>query len=59
MIVPYPYTLWRAASVPRTQAFLLVGTLFLLPVILVYTAWSYWLFRGIARADAATIMGAT
>ena len=24
----------------------LIGTLFLLPVILVYTAWSYWVFRG-------------
>jgi cytochrome d ubiquinol oxidase subunit II len=35
MIVPYHFTLWEAASSPRTQAFLLVGTLFLLPVILV------------------------
>jgi predicted ATPase len=33
MIVPYQLTLWEAASSPRTQAFLLVGTLFLLPVI--------------------------
>ena len=34
-----------------TQAFLLIGTLFLLPVILMYTAWSYWVFRGKVRAD--------
>ena len=34
-----------------TQAFLLVGTLFLLPVILMYTGWSYWVFRGKVRAD--------
>jgi cytochrome bd ubiquinol oxidase subunit II len=51
MIVPYHFTLWEAASSPRTQAFLLVGTLFLLPVILMYSAWSYWVFRGKVRAD--------
>jgi cytochrome d ubiquinol oxidase subunit II len=51
MIVPYHYTLWQAASSPSTQAFLMVGTLFLLPVILVYTSWSYWVFRGKVRAD--------
>src|SRR4029450_13820588 len=51
MIVPHQYTLWEAASSARTQAFLLVGTLFLLPVILVYTGWSYWVFRGKVRAD--------
>ena len=46
MIVPYHYTLWEAASSPSTQAFMLIGTLFLLPIILMYTAWSYWVFRG-------------
>jgi cytochrome d ubiquinol oxidase subunit II len=46
MIVPGHYTLWEAASSEDTQAFLLVGTLFLLPVVLFYTAWSYWVFRG-------------
>jgi cytochrome bd ubiquinol oxidase subunit II len=51
MIVPYQLTLWEAASSPRTQAFLLVGTLFLLPVILTYSGWSYWVFRGKVRAD--------
>ena len=51
MIVPYHYTLWQAASSERTQAFLLIGTLFLLPVILVYSGWSYWVFRGKVRAD--------
>jgi cytochrome d ubiquinol oxidase subunit II len=52
-IVPYHYTLWQAASSPSTQAFLLIGTLFLLPVILMYTAWSYWVFRGKVGASAA------
>jgi cytochrome d ubiquinol oxidase subunit II len=51
MIVPYYFTLWEAASSPSTQAFLLVGALFLLPVILMYSAWSYWVFRGKARRD--------
>ena len=51
MIVPYQLTLWEAASSPRTQAFLLVGTLFLLPVILTYSGWSYWVFRGKVRSD--------
>jgi cytochrome bd ubiquinol oxidase subunit II len=49
MIVPFHYTLWQAASSPSTQAFLLIGTLFLLPIILMYTAWSYWVFRGKVR----------
>jgi cytochrome bd ubiquinol oxidase subunit II len=51
MVVPHHYTLWEAASAAPTQAFLLVGTLFLLPVILMYTAWSYWVFRGKVRGD--------
>ena len=51
MIVPYHYTLWQAASSVRTQSFLLVGTLVLLPVILTYTGWSYWVFRGKVRGD--------
>jgi cytochrome bd ubiquinol oxidase subunit II len=51
MIVPYHFTLSEAASSGRTQAFLLVGTLVLLPVILMYSGWSYWVFRGKVRAD--------
>ena len=51
MIVPRHYTLWEAAASESTQAFLLVGTLFLIPVILVYTGWSYFVFRGKARGD--------
>jgi len=51
MIVPYHYSLWQAASSESTQAFLLICTLFLLPIILMYTAWSYWVFRGKVRAE--------
>jgi cytochrome d ubiquinol oxidase subunit II len=51
MIVPGHFTLDEAAASQSTQAFLLVGTLILLPIILVYTSWSYWVFRGKVRAD--------
>jgi len=42
-----------AAAAPRSQAFMLIGTLFLLPIILTYTGWSYWVFRGKVREDVA------
>jgi cytochrome d ubiquinol oxidase subunit II len=51
MIIPHHFTLWQAAASPDTQAFLIVGTLFMLPVILMYSAWSYWVFRGKVRVD--------
>jgi len=51
-VVPPSITLWDAAAAPQSQAFLLVGTLFLLPVIFTYTGWSYWVFRGKVRADS-------
>ena len=51
MIVPFHYTLWEAASSESTQAFLLIGTLFLVPLIVVYSGWSYYVFRGKARGD--------
>lgn len=51
MIVPHHFSLWEAASSPDTQVFLIVGTVFLLPIILMYSAWSYWVFRGKVRAD--------
>ena len=52
-IVPYVLTLWDAAAAPSSQIFLLVGTLFLLPVIFMYTGWSYYVFRGKVRGDIA------
>ncbi|WP_240451225.1 cytochrome d ubiquinol oxidase subunit II [Wenzhouxiangella sp. XN201] len=47
--VPPEHTFWDAASDPGSQLFLLLGMLFLLPIILGYTAWSYWVFRGKVR----------
>lgn len=51
MVVPYHYTLWQAASSADTQIFLLVGTVFMLPIVFMYTGWSYWVFRGKVKAD--------
>jgi cytochrome d ubiquinol oxidase subunit II len=52
MVVPYTITLWAAASAAKAQGFLMIGTLFLLPIIVMYTGWSYWVFRGKVRADS-------
>ncbi len=46
VIVPPNYTIWDAASAPESQLFLLIGTLFVIPIVLTYTAWTYWVFRG-------------
>ena len=45
-LIPPSITLWDAAAPPSSQLFMLVGTLLIIPVILVYTAWSYYVFRG-------------
>ncbi|MDX1607098.1 MAG: cytochrome d ubiquinol oxidase subunit II, partial [Candidatus Competibacterales bacterium] len=45
-IVPPDISIWEAASPPESQQFMLVGVAILLPVVLAYTAWSYWIFRG-------------
>lgn len=50
-VVPHELSLWETAASPKTQAFLLVGTAFLLPIILTYTGWSYWVFRGKVRGE--------
>jgi len=45
-IIPPSITLWQAAAPPQSQGFMLVGALLIIPVILVYTFWSYYVFRG-------------
>jgi cytochrome d ubiquinol oxidase subunit II len=45
-LVPPSITIWEAAAAPASLKFSLVGTLILLPVILLYTGFVYWLFRG-------------
>jgi cytochrome d ubiquinol oxidase subunit II len=45
-IVPQSITIWQAASPERSQLFMLVGVAALVPLILAYTTWAYWVFRG-------------
>jgi cytochrome bd ubiquinol oxidase subunit II len=49
-VVPPSLTIWEAAASPSSQLFLLVGAAVLIPVILTYTGYVYWLFRGKVRA---------
>lgn len=48
-LVPDAMTVWEAAAAPSSQLFMLVGTLVLLPIILGYTIFVYWTFRGKVR----------
>ncbi|MGY6555004.1 MAG: cytochrome d ubiquinol oxidase subunit II [Wenzhouxiangella sp.] len=50
--VPPTYTFWDASSDPGSQLFLLIGFLFLIPIVLGYTAWTYWVFRGKVQPGA-------
>jgi cytochrome bd ubiquinol oxidase subunit II len=45
-IVPPTVTIWSAAAPDSSLRFLLVGAGVLIPLIVAYTAWSYWVFRG-------------
>jgi cytochrome d ubiquinol oxidase subunit II len=45
-IVPPSITIWDAAGPDKSLGFLLVGTSILIPIILAYTSYSYWVFRG-------------
>src|SRR5262245_22370332 len=48
-IVPPSLTIWQAASSPATQTFMLLGTLIMLPIILGYVVFVYWVFGGKLR----------
>jgi cytochrome d ubiquinol oxidase subunit II len=45
-IIPPSVTIWAASSPPQSQGFLLVGALLIIPVILGYTVWAYYVFHG-------------
>jgi cytochrome bd ubiquinol oxidase subunit II len=45
-VVPGRVSIWQAAAPYTSQLFMLVGAAVLIPLILAYTAWSYWVFRG-------------
>ncbi|WP_226628602.1 cytochrome d ubiquinol oxidase subunit II [Alloyangia pacifica] len=46
MIVPPSLTIVEAAAPDSSLGFALVGTVILIPIILAYTAYAYWVFRG-------------
>ncbi|WP_152046737.1 cytochrome d ubiquinol oxidase subunit II [Aureimonas psammosilenae] len=49
--VPGSLTIWQTASPPSSQLFMLVGAAVLIPIILAYTGYAYWVFRGKVGAE--------
>ena len=45
-VVPPGVTIWDAAAPEKSQIFMLVGVALTMPLIIGYTAWAYWVFRG-------------
>jgi cytochrome d ubiquinol oxidase subunit II len=45
-IVPFRISIWDAASPTASHVFLLIGALFVAPVVICYSAFAYWVFRG-------------
>jgi len=45
-VVPESVTIWEAAAPYRSQVFMLVGVAIIMPLILGYTGWAYYVFRG-------------
>ncbi len=50
-LIPPDISIWEAAAPRSSQLFLLVGMLILLPVLLCYVAYTYWVFRGKIAED--------
>jgi cytochrome d ubiquinol oxidase subunit II len=48
-LVPYTLTIWDTAASPSSQIFVLIGTIPLVPLIIGYIVFVYWLFRGKLR----------
>jgi cytochrome d ubiquinol oxidase subunit II len=45
-LVPRQVTIWDAAAPLQSQEFMLVGAAIIVPIIIIYTGWAYWVFRG-------------
>jgi cytochrome d ubiquinol oxidase subunit II len=52
LIVPPSITIWQAAAPRASQEFLLVGAAVMIPAILAYSGYAYWVFRGKVQHDA-------
>ncbi|UCD78864.1 MAG: cytochrome d ubiquinol oxidase subunit II [Desulfobacterales bacterium] len=51
-LVPFEITFRQAAAAPESQSLLRVGTAIMLPVILAYVGYCYYVFRGKASHEA-------
>jgi cytochrome d ubiquinol oxidase subunit II len=51
-IVPQSITIWQAAAPAKSQQFMLIGVAILIPMIITYTAFAYWVFRGKVDSQA-------
>ena len=45
-IVPFKLTVWDAAAPRLGQLFVLVGACIVTPVVIAYSLFAYWVFRG-------------
>jgi len=45
-IIPQHFTIWEAAASPESLSLILLGAGFILPIILFYTGYCYYVFRG-------------
>jgi cytochrome d ubiquinol oxidase subunit II len=50
-LIPSRLSIWNAAAPRSSQIFMLVGASVLMPLILAYTSWAYWVFRGKVSAE--------
>ncbi|NNL75706.1 MAG: ubiquinol oxidase subunit II, partial [Desulfobacterales bacterium] len=51
-LVPYEIDIWQAAAAPESQSLLLIGTVIMLPLVLTYTGYCYYIFRGKSSHEA-------
>ena len=49
-VVPFRVSLWEAAAKTGSQIFVLVGAACVMPVVLAYNAYAYYVFRGKVRS---------
>jgi cytochrome d ubiquinol oxidase subunit II len=52
-IIPFEITFRQAAAAPESQSLLLIGTAVMLPLILLYVGYCYYIFRGKASHESA------
>ncbi|HEY5362944.1 MAG TPA: cytochrome d ubiquinol oxidase subunit II [Aestuariivirga sp.] len=50
-VIPGRVTIWQAATDYKSQVFMIFGVALMLPIIIAYTALSYWVFRGKATKE--------